>query len=121
MVYVIYLIVSYKYDEYKINNHINNIIILNESLRTKIDDTKELIDYKSSKAYINKILKQEQNKKNTNEQVLIVTPQQQYEKYTNDLPNIEEVIVSTPNQVQIIDNMSIKQRWIYFLFKNDTR
>jgi hypothetical protein len=64
MVYVIYLIISYKYDEYKTSSYIENIRELNESLREKITHTKEAIEYKSSYAYINKVLKQVQNKKN---------------------------------------------------------
>jgi len=121
MLYVIYLIISYKYDEYKINKHIDSIITLNESLRNKIDITTELIEYKSSKAYINKVLKQEKNKKNKAELVLLITPQKEFEKYTTDIPdtNIEADLITEP--INITDNMSIKQRWIYFLFKNDIR
>jgi len=76
--------VTYKYNEYKINTHINNIVVLNESLRDKIDSTRETIEYKSSKAYIDKILKQEQNKKNPREIVLFITPEKQFNKYTSD-------------------------------------
>lgn len=121
MLYVLYLIVSYKYDEYRINKHIDSIISLNESLRNKIDSTKDLIEYKSSKAYINKILKQEKNKKNKAELVLLITPQKQYEKYTTDIPEIAKDSTVIAKQVNITDNMSIKQRWFYFLFKKDTR
>ena len=92
MLYIIYLIISYKYNEYKINTHINNIILLNESLRNKIINTRETIEYKTSKAYIDKILKQEQNKKNPRELVLFITPEKQFNKYTsdNDLINTQE-------------------------------
>ncbi len=121
MLYVIYLIISYKYDEYKINKHIDSIISLNESLRNKIDTTKELIEYKSSKAYINKVLKQEKNKKNKAEIVLLVTPQKEFEKYTTEVPEANSEPEIIQQQINITDNMTIRQRWIYFLFKNDTR
>jgi len=121
MLYVIYLIISYKYDEYKIDRHIDSIVSLNESLRSKIETTKELIEYKSSKAYINKVLKQEKNQKNKAEIVLLITPQKEFEKYTSDIPEINSDIQVIPKQINITDNMSIKQRWMYFLFKNDTR
>ncbi len=121
MVYVIYLIVDYKYNEYKINSYIENIQNLNDNLRNKIENTRELIEYKSSQAYINKILKTEQSLKNKGEVVMHVTTQQRYEKFTSDEPIIEtEVVVEAP-QINITQNMTIKQRWMYFLFKKDTR
>lgn len=122
MLYIIYLIVTYKYNEYKINTHINNIILLNESLRDKIVYTRETIEYKSSKAYIDKILKQEQNKKNPREIVLFITPEKQFNKYTSNESVIKERTSNTDiSQWYVTDNMSVREKWFYFLFQQDNR
>lgn len=122
MLYIIYLIVTYKYNEYKINTHINNIVVLNESLRDKIDSTRETIEYKSSKAYIDKILKQEQNKKNPREIVLFITPEKQFNKYTSDDSWVtSQTQAASISTWHVTDNMSVQQKWFYFLFKRDNR
>jgi hypothetical protein len=52
--------VEYKYNEYKINSHIEFIADLNKQIKNKIEIAKKTIKYKSSKAYKNKVLKSEQ-------------------------------------------------------------
>ena len=58
--YMLYLVFSYKYNEYKINSYIEEITNLNQDIKNSINDTEDLIDYKSTLAYKNKLLKQEQ-------------------------------------------------------------
>jgi hypothetical protein len=59
MFYILYLIIDYKYKEYKINSHIEYIRTLNNTIKKQINTAKEIIEYKKSKAYKNKILKQD--------------------------------------------------------------
>jgi hypothetical protein len=64
ILYISYLIVSFKFREYKINSNIEYIVKLNTELQEKIEIASNLIEYKTSKAYKNKILKEEQGYKN---------------------------------------------------------
>jgi hypothetical protein len=64
MFYILYLIIDYKYKEYKINSHIEYINELNQTIKQQIKTAKEIIEYKKSKAYKNKILKQDGDLKN---------------------------------------------------------
>jgi hypothetical protein len=57
---MLYLVSSYKYKEYKINSYIEEINKLNQTIKDSIDETENLIEYKSTLAYKNKLLKQEQ-------------------------------------------------------------
>jgi hypothetical protein len=64
ILYIFYLILSKSYYEYKINSHIDSINAINNEIKNDILKAKEIIEYKSSKAYKNKILKEQQSFKN---------------------------------------------------------
>jgi cell shape-determining protein MreC len=64
ILYILYLILNKSYYEYKINSHIEAINSINNVIKEKIKTAKEIIEYKSSKAYKNKILKEQQSFKN---------------------------------------------------------
>lgn len=117
---MLFLVFSYKYKEYKINSYIEEIWKLNQEIRDSINETEELIDYKSTKAYKNKLLKQERWMKWRNEKVMYLTEEKKYKKFTNPdfVENYQKTIVK---QIEIEnDELSWKsnfQKWIYFIFK----
>ncbi len=120
---LIFYIINYKYKEYKINNYIKKKIELNKEIREKIAIAEEIIEYKKSKAYRNKILKQQQGKKWKWEKVIYLSPEEEYNKYTKSLSKDE--IEEKSNKIQDINDitktMTIYQKWIYFLFEKDLR
>ncbi len=105
--YMLYLVFSYKYNEYKINSYIEEITNLNQDIKNSINDTEDLIDYKSTLAYKNKLLKQEQWKKSRNEKVMYLTDEKKYKKFTNPdfIENYEKTIIK---QVEV-ENDEIKK------------
>jgi len=120
ILYILYLILSKTYYEYKINSHIEAITNINQSIKEKIHQAQEIIEYKSSKAYKNKILKEQQSFKNKWEKVVYLTTQSKYEKFTTKKEDIikpkEEIIIKN----DFLDNMTISEKWIYLIFKKDT-
>ncbi|MDP3381103.1 MAG: hypothetical protein Q8S84_06420 [bacterium] len=64
ILYISYLILSFTYKEYKINENIEYIKELNIQIKEKINISEKIIRYKSSLAYKNKILKEQQSFKN---------------------------------------------------------
>lgn len=122
ILYILYLIISFTYKEYKINSHIEYISSLNESIKEKIQQAEEIIKYKSSLAYKNKILKEQQSFKNKWEEVVYLTTQKMYDKFvkeqeeTPEVVNIEEIEIKDTK----LDNMSIPEKWLYLIFKKDT-
>ena len=122
MLYMTYVIMNYKYKEYKINSHIELLANLNEEISDKIQQAEEIIDYKSTKAYRNKVLKEEQWLKNRAEEVVFLIDEVDYKKYTEETPEIiAQTTVQIPEGENIINTMNIRQRWIYFILNKDTR
>jgi hypothetical protein len=64
ILYISFLIIKFTYKEYQINTHIEYISDLNEKIKIKIDEAEKIIKYKSSLAYKNKVLKEQQSFKN---------------------------------------------------------
>jgi len=85
MLYMTYIIMNYKYKEYKINSHIELLAELNTDISNNIKKAEKLIDYKSTKAYRNKILKEQQNLRNKGEKVVNLIDEEQYNKYTDQM------------------------------------
>lgn len=122
--YIIILIWKFKYNEYKINSNINYIINLNKDIENKIKNTNELIEYKTSKAFKNKILKEEQSLKNKWEKVIYLTNEDKYNTYTRNIEDYKKDIEKTIEEKELnieTDEMNIYQKWIYFLLKKETK
>lgn len=118
--YISYLILMYSYREYETNTNIEYIKKLTKNVELKIDDAKKIIEYKTSKAYRNKILKEQQSFKNIWEEVIYFTTEKDYNKYTTvkeDLKeeNINIIIDETEEKIK---DLNIYERWKYFLFKS---
>ena len=123
MLYIIYSIIDYKYKEYKINSLISYIEKSNEDIKLKINEAKNLIEYRKSKSYVNKVLKEEQSLKNKWEKVIFITTEKTFDKFAkNDFykSEINEYNDNNWND-SIINWMTIYQKWMYFLFKKDIR
>jgi len=120
ILYILYLIISKTYYEYKINSHIEYITTLNNEIKSKIKDAEDIIKYKSSQAYKNKILKEQQSYKNKWEEVIYLTTQSIYNTFITN--KIEEKVIIEDIKIKDskIDNMNIKQKWLYLIFKKDT-
>ncbi len=68
------------------------ISIIIESIKIKIDEAEKIIKYKSSSSYKNKILKEQQSFKNIWENVIFLTTEKIYDKFTKeDIPEEEKI------------------------------
>ncbi len=123
MFYIIYSIIDYKYKEYKINSHIEYIQQLNDNIKNKIKIAENIIKYKKSKPYKNKILKQDLEYKNIWENVITLINEDKYNKYVKQTTKqlINQTSIKNNNINNITYDMTIYQKWIYFLFKKDIR
>jgi len=121
ILYIIYLIITFSVKEYKINADIASIkVFISDTIKYN-KNALETIEYKQSAAYKNMILKEQQSLKNKGEKVIYLTTQQQYNKYTQELvdntDNKKDIIVK---KYSVTDNMTIPEKWNYFLFQNNT-
>ena len=121
MLYLMYLIISYKYKEYLINSNIEYLNKENKQISRHIDDYKENLDYLNTESYKNKVLKEEQWMKNKWEKVIYITSEVEYSKFikTNEKKNEEQN--TEVSEKKIYDNMTNLEKWIYFIFKKDIR
>ena len=121
MLYLMYLIISYKYKEYLINSNIEYLNKENKLISRHIDDYKENLDYLNTESYKNKVLKEEQWMKNKWEKVIYITSEVEYSKFikTNEKKNEEQN--NEVSEKKIYDNMTNLEKWIYFIFKKDIR
>ena len=113
-----YLIISFTIKEYKINLDIKFIENLTIKLESEIESAKKVIEYKTSKAYKNRILKEQQSFKNHWEDVVYFTSEESFNKYTTKKDFTEKEKIITKDELELkIDDLSIFERWIYFIFK----
>jgi hypothetical protein len=78
----------------------------------------DTIEYKQSKAYKNMVLKEQQSLKDRWEKVIYLTTQKNYNKYTTETSIIiNNEIVSQSKEYNITDNMSISEKWSYYIYK----
>ena len=119
IIYLLFLIIDYKYKEYKINTHIDVIESTNTTMEKDISDYKEELEYISTKAYKNKVLKEEQAMKNKGEVVIFITNEDKYNKFSKDETLSSTPVVQVEKKIQ--DSMDIFEKWMYFLFKKDIR
>ncbi len=119
ILYMMYLIVEYKYKEYKITSKIELLQKKTTQVRDEINEDKDYLVYLNTLAYKNKILKLDQALKSKWEEVVLITSQNFYDKYSvkiEDIPIVEE---KTNNELSQIKNKNNLEKWIYFLFKKD--
>lgn len=119
--YIWYLIISFKYKEYQINSHIEFISNINTETKEAIEKWKWIIEYKSSKAYKNKIQKSQLSKKNTWENIIYLTNEETYEKYVNNNFQVAEKITIPNSRESFIETMTIFERWVFKIFRKDLR
>jgi hypothetical protein len=83
-----------------------------------------LIEYKTTKAYKNKILKAEQQLKNKWEEVTYVVTEERFKKFTSPEDSnawkqkVTEVLDSRQEKIKTMTNF---QKWVFFIFERDIR
>ncbi len=125
ILYIWYLILSFTYKEYKINENIEYIKWLNATIKEKIEISEKIIKYKSSLSYKNKILKEQQSFKNKWENVVYLTTENIYNKFTTVAPKKEEIVESTKDIEEKkekikVEEMSIYEKWKNLIYKKNT-
>lgn len=114
ILYLLYLIINYKYTEFIVNTHIENIKNENIVTKTQIENSQRLLEHINTRAYKNKVLKREQGYKNKWEYVITLTTQQNT-RIVNE--NTRNISIQNVNYDPYIGKNNI-EKWIYFLFKN---
>ena len=118
-----YLVGTYKYQEYKIEQYIEDIKLQNEVLREKIWEAENTILRLQTPASINKSLKIEAWLKNPWEEIILLISENEYSMFTQTGSKIQipQEKLSPHSQKSLIQTMSPFEKWIYLFFEKDIR
>ncbi|MCH8518438.1 hypothetical protein LAT59_01615 [Candidatus Gracilibacteria bacterium] len=124
--YLLYLVISYTYNDYRVGMYIEEIQNTNAQLLENIIETERELEQKTTLAHKNKVLKTEQGLRNRNEEVLFLISEERYRMFTEEqsieLPRSERTINERIGDTEnLIASMTIYERWMYFLFGQDIR
>ena len=97
ILYISFLIISYTYKEHITNSSIEYIKALTKDVEKKIDSAKKVVEYKTSRAYKNKVLKEQQSFKNVWEKVVYFTTEENFNKYTTIEEKKPETVITNDN------------------------
>lgn len=81
IVYEVYLVVLYKYKDFQINSYLSYIVTENGKIEESIEQKKERLAYVKTNAFLDKIAKTSQNKKNPGEEVVVLVTDEEVEEY----------------------------------------
>lgn len=126
MLLLLFEIWKFKFHEYQIYKYKIEIEQLNENYREKIELAQQEIEKIHSRAYINKSLKSQEWLKNPGEELITLITEDTYKTYSqNDIKSYNtennSIYLDPLSQNSIIQSMTPYQKWIYLLFKKDTR
>ncbi|HPV63587.1 MAG TPA: hypothetical protein PLY22_06570, partial [Fervidobacterium sp.] len=93
VVYLIYLIVLYKYRDFQVHSYIESLLAENQRLEFTIREKKDYLAHINTNAFLDKIAKTSQNRKNTGEQVVFLVSKDDVETYKKI--DIEKQMVGT--------------------------
>lgn len=124
--YLLYLVGSYSYRDYQVRAYIAEIQEVNNRTLETIRETERNLNQKLTLAHKNKVLKTEQWMRGLWEEVLFLISEERYRMFTQE-PSWEELVFERTISERIWDTknliatMTIYERWMYFLFREDVR
>ena len=112
IVYEVYLVVYYKYEDFQVNTYMESIEKDNLHLYERIETKKDYLATVQTNAYIDKIMKSSQNRKNPGEEAIFLVDQKEVSNYTNlDTASIiSERVAPSPTI-----GMTNREKWAYYL------
>lgn len=118
-VYEMYLIVWYKYRDFQINAYIGVLSVENEKIEANIERKKNYLAYVKTNAYLDRVAKASQNRKNPGEEAIFLVDAEDVKNYAKI--DVERAIVSEPKKMSPTIGMSNREKWAYYLLREDRK
>lgn len=119
-VYEMYLIVWYKYRDFQINTYIGVLNVENGKVENNIERKKRYLSYVKTNAYLDRVAKSSQNRKNPGEDAIFLVDANEVKNYAKI--DVERSIVGDANKKSSPTiGMSNREKWFYYVFKVDPR
>ena len=119
IVYEVYLIVLYNYKDFQINSYISRLEDENTKISKTIDRKKENLALVRTNAFLDRMAKSSQNKKNPGEEAVFLVAENDVKDYKRIDP--ETIITETPKAVKKTAGMSNIEKWAYYILREDLR
>jgi len=119
LIYEVYLVVYYEYEQYQTNSYVSSLEKINEKIAERNEKKQELTLYIRTHAYQSYVAKATQNKKLPGEEVTNIVDESSVK--ANESIDVNQVISSTKALVQSpTRNMTNPEKWKYiFLHLRD--
>ncbi|MFZ3232426.1 MAG: hypothetical protein WA194_02680 [Patescibacteria group bacterium] len=118
-VYEMYLITWYKYKDFQINTYIGVLGVENSKVEANIDRKKRYLAYVKTNAYLDRVAKASQNRKNPGEDAIFLVDAEEVKNYSKI--DVERNIVGENRKSSPTVGMSNREKWMYYVFKVDPR
>lgn len=120
IIYEVYLVVLYKYKDFQINSYLSYITGENIKTEESIARKKERLAYVKTNAFLDRVAKESQNKKNPGEEAVVLVSNEEAEEYKRIDTN-KQMIGSPREEVSKTLGMTNGEKWIYYIFHIDIR
>ncbi len=119
LLYLCYRVLNHEYNDYLKDKFMESREKTIQEIKKDLEYANSLIDYKKSKTYKNKVLKEQQWLKMKWEEVIIFTLEDKYKKYLTKEPIKTELEIIENKEDNVLDSMTNYEKWIYLIFKKD--
>lgn len=120
IIYEVYLVVLYKYRDFQINSYLSYITAENGKTEESIEKKKERLAFVKTNAFLDRVAKTSQNKKNPGEEVVALVTNEEAEEYKRIDTN-KQMIGSAKQEVSRTAGMTNQEKWVYYIFHIDLR
>lgn len=118
-VYEMYLIVFYKYRDFQINAYIGVLGAENAKVEANIERKKRYLAYVKTNAYLDRVAKASQNRKNPGEDAIFLVDAEEVKNYSKI--DVERNIIGENRKSSPTIGMSNREKWFYYVFKVEER
>ena len=119
IVYEVYLIVFYNYKDFQINSYISRLESDNAKISRAIERKKENLALVRTSAFLDRMAKSSQNKKNPGEDAIFLVAENDVKDYKKLDP--EKAFIQTAKPISKTAGMSNMEKWAYYLLRVDLR
>lgn len=120
IIYEVYLVVLYKYKDFQINSYLSYVTTDNGKIEESIEKKKERLAYVKTNAFLDRVAKTSQNKKNPGEDVVVLVTNEEVEEYKRIDTN-KQMIGGAKQEVSRTLGMTNQEKWVYYIFHVDLR
>lgn len=120
IVYEVYLVVLYKYKDFQINSYISYITGENTKIEQSIEEKKDHLAYVKTNAFLDRVAKASQNKKNPGEELIVLVTPEEVEEYKKIDTN-KQIIGEVQTMHSKTYGMTNQEKWIFYIFHTDMR